>query len=120
MRIVRGFLLLLWTPRVVADLLTGEIAVEAFTCLLVFKNMFSFVLTFYAYEWFAHGGVKHTMIVIASIQAGICVLTIPMCKSSGVFVCIWCWTDLCSADIFGKWNRLFLARYNILEVLHLW
>lgn len=43
--------------------------------------MFSFVLTFYAYEWFAHGGVKHTMIVIGSIQAGICALSIPMCKS---------------------------------------
>jgi len=57
----------------------GEIAVEAFTCLLVFKNMFSFVLTFYAYKWFAHGGIKHTMIIIGSIQVGICCLSLPMC-----------------------------------------
>ncbi|KAJ6113683.1 hypothetical protein N7523_007000 [Penicillium sp. IBT 18751x] len=78
-----------------------EIAVEAFTCLLIFKNMFSFVLTFYAYEWFAHGGIKHTMIVIGNIQVGICALSVPM-------------------YVFGKWNRLLVARYDILEILHLW
>ncbi|KAJ6141470.1 Major facilitator superfamily domain general substrate transporter [Penicillium chermesinum] len=50
----------------------GEIAVEAFTCMLVFKNMFSFVLTFYAYTWFTHGGVKRTMTIVGSIQVGIC------------------------------------------------
>ncbi|CAI7639292.1 unnamed protein product [Penicillium pancosmium] len=77
-----------------------EIAVEAFTCLLVFKNMFSFVLTFFAYNWFARGGIKHTMIVIGSIQVGICLLTLPM-------------------YVFGKWNRAFCARYDILEILHL-
>ncbi|KAJ5585279.1 uncharacterized protein N7459_005079 [Penicillium hispanicum] len=77
-----------------------EIAVEAFTCLLVFKNMFSFVLTFYAYDWFAHGGVKRTMIIIGSIQVGICLLSIPM-------------------YIFGKWNRSFFARHDIFEKLHL-
>jgi hypothetical protein len=42
--------------------------------------MFSFVLTFYAYDWFAHGGVKHTMIVVGSIEVGVCMLSIPMCK----------------------------------------
>ncbi|KAJ5650075.1 Major facilitator superfamily domain general substrate transporter [Penicillium longicatenatum] len=78
-----------------------EIAVEAFTCLLVFKNMFSFVLTFFAYNWFAHGGVKHTMIIIGSIQVGICLLSIPM-------------------YVFGKRNRSFFARHDILEMLHLW
>ncbi|KAJ5785697.1 Major facilitator superfamily domain general substrate transporter [Penicillium pulvis] len=78
-----------------------EIAVEAFTCLLVFKNMFSFVLTFFAYNWFAHGGVKHTMIIIGSIQVGICLLSIPM-------------------YMFGKRNRSFFARHDILEMLHLW
>ena len=54
--------------------------------MLVFKNMFSFVLTFYATEWFAHAGVKHTMIVIGSIQVGICALSIPMCKGPDVSV----------------------------------
>lgn len=59
---------------------TGEIAIEAFTCLLVFKNMFSFVLTFFAFHWFAYGGVWHTMITVGSIEVGICLLSIPMCK----------------------------------------
>lgn len=59
----------------------GEIAVEAFTCLLVFKNMFSFVLTFYGYKWFEHGGIKHTMIIIGSVQVAVCALSIPMCMS---------------------------------------
>ncbi|KGO39067.1 Major facilitator superfamily domain, general substrate transporter [Penicillium expansum] len=77
-----------------------EIAIEAFTCMLVFKNMFSFVLTFFAYKWFAHGGIKHTMIIIGSIQVGICLLSIPM-------------------YVFGKWNRSFFARHDILEMLHL-
>ncbi|KAJ5157520.1 uncharacterized protein N7482_008620 [Penicillium canariense] len=77
-----------------------EIAIEAFTCLLIFKNMFSFVLTFFAYGWMAYGGVKHTMTVIGSIQVGICCLSIPM-------------------YIFGKWNRSFFARHDILEMLHL-
>ena len=40
----------------------------------------SFVLTFYAYTWFAHGGIKHTMVIIGSIQVGICLLSIPMCE----------------------------------------
>jgi hypothetical protein len=67
---------------VVVLLLTvqGEMAVEAFTCMLIFKNLFSFVLTFFSYDWFVHGGIKHTMIVIGSIQVGICLLSIPMCK----------------------------------------
>ncbi|KAJ5468635.1 hypothetical protein N7475_006387 [Penicillium sp. IBT 31633x] len=77
-----------------------EMAIEAFTCMLVFKNMFSFILTFYAYEWFARGGIKHTMIVIGSIQVGICMLSVPM-------------------YIFGKWNRSFFARHDILTMLHL-
>ncbi|KAJ5130129.1 uncharacterized protein N7515_006168 [Penicillium bovifimosum] len=77
-----------------------EMAIEAFTCMIIFKNMFSFVLTFYAYDWFAHGGIKHTMVIIGSIQVGICLLSIPM-------------------YVFGKWNRSFFARHDILEMLHL-
>ena len=36
--------------------LLAEIAVEAFTCLLVFKNLFSFGLTWSAYDWIKNGG----------------------------------------------------------------
>lgn len=51
--------------------------------------MFSFVLTFYAFDWFQHRGTKHTMIVVASIEVGICMLTLPMCKylPHGTIIC---------------------------------
>ncbi|EER24764.1 Major Facilitator Superfamily protein [Coccidioides posadasii C735 delta SOWgp] len=78
-----------------------QIAVEAFTCLLVFKNMFSFVLTYFAYDWVVHGGQKQVFIIIASIQVGICLLSVPM-------------------YILGKRNRSFFHRHDILKILHLW
>jgi hypothetical protein len=94
-------------------------AIEAFTCMLVFKNMFSFVLTFYAYKWFAHGGIKHTMVIIGSIQVGICLLSIPMCESIIGSSFSTELTFFTPVDIFGKWNRSFFARHDILEMLHL-
>jgi len=54
--------------------------VEAFTCLLIFKNIFSFGLTFGAYGWLTQGGIQRIFIIIASVQVGICLLSIPMCK----------------------------------------
>ena len=64
-----------------------EIAVEAFTCLLVFKNMFSFALTWKAYDWLVPpGAISKTFYAIASVQVGVCLLSIPMCKSSPVIV----------------------------------
>ena len=58
----------------------GDIAVEAFTCLLIFKNIFSFGLTWGAYDWIVSGGIVKIFYIIASIQVGICLLSIPMCK----------------------------------------
>ncbi|OJJ47455.1 hypothetical protein ASPZODRAFT_141049 [Penicilliopsis zonata CBS 506.65] len=78
-----------------------QIAVEAFTCMLVFKNMFSFVLTFYAYKWLIEHGIRPAFMSIASIQVAVCLLSIPM-------------------YIFGKRNRSFFARHDILKILHLW
>jgi Na+/melibiose symporter-like transporter len=60
---------------------TGNVAVEAFTCLLVFKNIFSFILTFFAYNWIVDNGVKPAFMAVASVQVVICLLSIPMCKS---------------------------------------
>lgn len=68
--------------EVYVDFETGEIAVEAFTCLMIFKNMFSFGLTWGAYDWLVAAGSLKTFYVIASIQIGVCLLSIPMCKSS--------------------------------------
>ena len=77
-----------------------ELAVEAFTCLLIFKNMFSFILTYFAYDWIFAGGIRKIFIIIASIQMGICLLSIPM-------------------YILGKKNRSFFYRHDILRMTHL-
>ncbi|PLB36338.1 putative MFS transporter [Aspergillus candidus] len=78
-----------------------EITIESFTCMLIFKNMFSFVLTFFAYDWLVSNGVRPAFLAISSIQMGICLLSIPM-------------------YVFGKRNRSFFARHDILKLLHLW
>ncbi|KAK4996000.1 hypothetical protein LTR66_004293 [Elasticomyces elasticus] len=77
-----------------------DIAVEAFTCLLVFKNIFSFGLAFSGLDWLIHGGIRGTFVAIASVQVAVCCLTIPM-------------------YIFGKRNRSFFARHDILRILRL-
>ncbi|MCJ1455844.1 hypothetical protein MMC28_006201 [Mycoblastus sanguinarius] len=66
-----------------------EIAVEAFTCLLIFKNMFSFGLTWGAYHWLVSGGILKVFYVIASVQVGICLLSIPMCKIKSTIFPLW-------------------------------
>lgn len=63
---------------------TGDIAVEAFTCLLVFKNIFSFGLTWSSYDWLVAYGIKPIFNAVASVQLVICLLTVPMCK----FLCL--------------------------------
>ena len=55
-----------------------QLAVEAFTCLLIFKNMFSFVLTYFAFNWIFAGGIRKIFIIIASVQLLICLLSVPM------------------------------------------
>lgn len=79
-----------------------QIAVEAFTCLLIFKNLFSFVLTYYAVDWIVsgRGSTRRVFIIIGSIQVGICLLSVPM-------------------YVFGKWNRSFFARWDLLRVTRL-
>ena len=75
-----------------------EIAVESFTCLLIFKNMFSFVLTYFAFDWVFSVGIRKLFIIIASLQVAICLLSIPM-------------------YIFGKRNRSFFYRHDLLRLL---
>ncbi|PYI23366.1 MFS transporter [Aspergillus violaceofuscus CBS 115571] len=78
-----------------------NIAIESFTCMLVFKNSFSFVLTFFAYNWLLTNGIRSSFLAIGSIQMAICALSVPM-------------------YVFGKWNRSFFHRNDILKILHLW
>ncbi|KAK3677561.1 hypothetical protein LTR78_002411 [Recurvomyces mirabilis] len=77
-----------------------DIAVEGFTCLLVFKNIFSFGLTFSGYNWLVKSGIKPVFLAISSVQVVICCLTVFM-------------------YVFGKKNRSFFARHDILTMLHL-
>ncbi|KAK8203093.1 putative MFS transporter [Phyllosticta capitalensis] len=78
-----------------------ELAVEAFTAQMVFKNIFSFALTWSAYDWLVDAGVKPVFMAVASVQVGICATTILM-------------------YVFGKRNRAFFARHDVLKMLHLW
>ena len=65
-----------------------DIAVEGFTCLLVFKNIFSFGLTFSGYDWLVKGGIKPVFVAISSVQVVVCCLTVFMCEfSSAEFEC---------------------------------
>jgi len=49
--------------------------------MIIFKNFFSFVLTFYAFDWVTKGaGIKVTMNTIATIQVVVSLLSIPMCR----------------------------------------
>ncbi|KAF2237603.1 putative MFS transporter [Viridothelium virens] len=77
-----------------------DIAVEAFTCLMIFKNIFSFGLTFSGFNWLVDNGVRKPFVAIASVQVGICMLSVLM-------------------YVFGKKNRSFFARHDILRLLKL-
>ena len=76
-----------------------DIQVEAFTCLLIFKNVFSFGLTWSAYDWLIHsgkGGIYKIFVALGTVQIGICLLTIPL------------W-------IYGKRGRHLLHKWDYLE-----
>jgi MFS family permease len=57
-----------------------DITIEGFTCLMVFKNILSFGLTFDGLNWLVKFNIKPVFMWISSIQVVICCLTIPMCK----------------------------------------
>ncbi|KAF1351174.1 synaptic vesicle transporter [Delphinella strobiligena] len=77
-----------------------DIAVESFTCLIVFKNMFCFILAYFAYTWVFEGGITRLFVIFGSIEMGICLLSVPM-------------------YIFGKRNRAFFFRHDILRTVGL-
>lgn len=55
--------------------------IEIFTCFLLFKNFFSFALTWKAYGWLSAQGTYYTFMAVGSIQVAVCLISIPMCKS---------------------------------------
>ncbi|KKA29085.1 hypothetical protein TD95_004711 [Thielaviopsis punctulata] len=77
------------------------IAIEGFTIMMVFKNFFSFFLTWYAFEWVTSSiGTRKIFIVLASIQIFVCLLSIPI-------------------YIYGKRIRSLFYRRNMLKKLGL-
>lgn len=77
-----------------------DIAVEAFTNLIIFKNIFSFILAYNAYNWVFAIRINHLFIIFGSIEIAICMLSIPM-------------------YIFGKKNREFFHRHDLLKLTKL-
>ncbi|CAK7236181.1 hypothetical protein SCUCBS95973_009520 [Sporothrix curviconia] len=79
-----------------------DLSIEGFTCLLIFKNFFSYGLTYKAYDWLVANGTKARPVfnALGSVQLVVCLLAIPM-------------------YIFGKRNRSFFYRHDILKMLGL-
>jgi hypothetical protein len=68
-----------YTPQLLISV--GDISVEGFTCLLVFKNVFSFALTFKGFDWLIQARTtKHMFVALGSVQVAVCALTIPLCE----------------------------------------
>lgn len=74
-----------------------DIDIEIFTNLIVFKNMFSFVLAYKAFDWIFTTGIKYMFVVFGSIEIAICVLAVPM-------------------YVFGKLNRAFWQEHDLLKI----
>ncbi|KAK4041390.1 major facilitator superfamily domain-containing protein [Parachaetomium inaequale] len=75
-----------------------DLAIEGFTCMIIFKNIFSFALTFKAFDWLVTTNTQATPLfnIVASIQVAVCVLSIPM-------------------YVFGKRIRSYFHRHDLLE-----
>ncbi|EWG37104.1 hypothetical protein FVEG_00864 [Fusarium verticillioides 7600] len=74
-----------------------DLTIEGFTIMIIFKNFFSFILTFFAYDWINQGGIERTMLAISSIQVVVCLISIPM-------------------YIYGKRVRAFYYRHDLLDM----
>lgn len=74
-----------------------DIAVEAFTNLLIFKNMFSFILAYNAFNWIFAIRIRHLFIIFGSIEIVICFLAVPM-------------------YVYGKKNREYFHRHDLLKM----
>jgi hypothetical protein len=87
--------------------------------MIIFKNFFSFALTFYAYDWIIEGGVRPTLLAISSIQVVVCLSSIPMCKQSDSTTLLRKYKTDSASDIFGKRCRAFYHRHDLLEMTKL-
>lgn len=90
--------------------------------MIIFKNIFAFALTFKAYEWLVTNGTRATPVfnALGAVQVVVCALSVPMCKFPSVRN-FWqhSFADSVSPDIYGKRNRSYFHRHDILKKLKL-
>ena len=93
-------------------------AVEGFTCLIIFKNMFSFGLTFKAYDWLVANETNAAPVFnpIASVQLVICLSSIPLCKFPLVNNVSGPYHSPPRPDIYGKRLRSYFYRHDLLAL----
>ncbi|KAK4215311.1 major facilitator superfamily domain-containing protein [Rhypophila decipiens] len=74
-----------------------DLAIEGFTCMIIFKNIFSFALTFKAFDWLIENNTKARPLfnALGSVQLVVCLLTIPL-------------------YVYGKRLRSFSHRHDLL------
>lgn len=101
-----------------------DLSIEGFTCLLIFKNFFSYGLTYKAYDWLVANGTKARPVfnALGSVQLVVCLLAIPMCEYLLCLFAVLVYSSLLlifRIDIFGKRNRSFFYRHDILKMLGL-
>ncbi|PUU77106.1 major facilitator superfamily domain-containing protein [Tuber borchii] len=73
-----------------------DIAVEMMVSMLLLKNFFAFGCTYFLVDWVDNDGPARVFDILGAIQTAVCVLSIPM-------------------YIFGKAQRDFMARHNLLK-----
>lgn len=57
-----------------------EVAIEGFTCLLLFKNLFTYGILYRALDWLNQAGDQGLFFDLGYAQLAICLTTIPLCK----------------------------------------
>lgn len=92
----------------------GDLAIEGFTCMAIFKNFLGFGLTFSAYDWIIASGPRHVMLAISIVQVVVCATSIPMCMSEPHANHSWSLLTVYE-DIYGKRVRAFYHKHDLLK-----
>lgn len=94
-----------------------DIAIEAFTCMLLFKNFFSFAITWIAWDWFKTWGVWEMFATMAGIQVSVLLRSIVVGVRTELI-----WGQIAVGllaipmYVFGKRNRSLMYRHNLLKM----
>lgn len=74
-----------------------DISTEAFTCLLIFKNLISFGIVEKGFDWYLSAGPQGMFFIFGYVQIAICLSAVPL-------------------YVLGKRNRAFSAKHDILRL----